>query len=93
MRSAIAALVLISWMALSGTAMAVRDEYDDSQSHPFRVLAYILHPVGYALEWAIFRPLHYAVSATPETEEVFGHTAHGSDEVLIGTTAPPPNHP
>lgn len=51
------------------------DEYDDSQSHPFRVIAYLVHPVGYALEWVVFRPLHCLV-AQPSLVKVFGHTSH-----------------
>lgn len=49
------------------------DCYADSESHPFRVLAYLLNPVGVALEWVIFRPLHWVVSQ-PNTAPIFGHT-------------------
>jgi hypothetical protein len=48
------------------------DCYRDDESHPFRVLAYALNPVGVALEWAIFRPIHWAVSR-PSTAPIFGH--------------------
>jgi hypothetical protein len=51
------------------------DRYDDSQSHPLRVVAYFVHPVGYALEWMIFRPLHWVV-AQPNLEAIFGHEYH-----------------
>ena len=66
------AIVLASW---SGTALAVEDEYDDSQSHPLRVAAYLVYPVGFTAEWLIFRPLHYIVSQ-PFLENVFGHRPH-----------------
>ena len=49
------------------------DCYRDEESHPFRVIAYVLNPVGVALEWAIFRPMHWAVSR-PSTAPIFGHT-------------------
>ncbi len=52
------------------------DEYDDSQSNPLRVTAYLAHPVGVLLEWVLFRPLHFLVSSTPEAEYVFGHQSH-----------------
>jgi OOP family OmpA-OmpF porin len=52
------------------------DEYDDSQSHPLRVAAYVVHPLGRLLEWLVARPFHAIVSATPETEYVFGHRPH-----------------
>ncbi len=74
--------VLVMSMALAASpqsALAERDDYDDSQSHPLRVAAYVVHPVGVALEWALFRPLHYLVS-TPGAEDVFGHVPHGCSD-------------
>ncbi len=57
-------------------SVAAPDEYDDSQSHPLRILAYAWHPVGWLAEWTIFRPIHYLVSATRQQEQIFGHTPH-----------------
>jgi hypothetical protein len=51
------------------------DAYDDSQSHPLRLIAYGVHPVGYALEWLVMRPVHFVVSQR-STERIFGHTPH-----------------
>jgi hypothetical protein len=51
------------------------DEYDDSQSHPLRLIAYIIHPVGYTLEWLVTRPFHELV-AQPDLEPISGHDAH-----------------
>ena len=51
------------------------DEYDDSQSHPLRIIAYIIHPVGYTLEWLVTRPFHELV-AQPDLEPISGHDAH-----------------
>lgn len=70
-----AALTLVLSFS-AGPAAAVPDDYDDTQSYPLRVAAYLVYPVGYALEWAIFRPFHYLVSR-PELEPVFGHRTHG----------------
>ena len=39
-------------------------EYSDQDSHPLRVIAYILSPIGFALEWGIARPLHYIATDT-----------------------------
>lgn len=58
------------------TVFAAPDEYDDSQSNPFRVAAYLLHPVGVVAEWVLFRPLHFLVSANEPLEEFFGHRPH-----------------
>ena len=52
------------------------DDYDDSQSNPLRVMAYLLYPVGFLAEWTLFRPLHFLVSATEPQEAFFGHRPH-----------------
>jgi outer membrane protein OmpA-like peptidoglycan-associated protein len=74
-RSFVISLMLI--FAL-GTRMAAAapDEYDDSQSNPLRVTAYLLYPVGWLAEWIIFRPFHFLVSATEPQEAFFGHRPH-----------------
>ncbi len=72
-----ALLILFVSFALSAkTAFAAADEYDDSQSHPLRVLAYLAYPAAFLAEWTIYRPLHFLVSATPQQEAFFGHTPH-----------------
>lgn len=69
-------LLLLSVCLFTAPRLAVADEYDDSQSHPLRVVGYVLHPVGLLLEWVAARPFHSLVSATPETEYVSGHRPH-----------------
>ena len=59
------------------TVTRAHDAYDDSESHPLRLAAYALHPVGFALEWVLMRPLHFAVS-NPRLERIFGHVPHES---------------
>ena len=54
------------------------DGYDDSQAHPLRILAYAFHPVGYAAEWLLTRPIH-AIVSQPELHRVFGHQSHRWD--------------
>jgi len=49
------------------------DCYRDEESHPFRVISYLINPIGVGLEWAIFRPMHWLVSR-PSTAPIFGHT-------------------
>ncbi|GIW44164.1 MAG: hypothetical protein KatS3mg077_1446 [Candidatus Binatia bacterium] len=56
------------------------DDFDETQTHPLRVAAYLVHPVGFALEWVIFRPFHYIVSR-PGLDKVFGHRPHGENRV------------
>ncbi len=80
MKRSIVWFSLFALLATSGVARAIpNDEYDDSQSHPLRVAAYLLHPVGYGLEWVIFRPFHWLVSRE-NSEKAFGHTPHGAEE-------------
>ena len=54
------------------------DGYDDSQAHPLRIAAYVIHPVGYAVEWLLTRPIHALVSQ-PELTPIFGHKPHSWD--------------
>jgi len=50
-------------------------DYDDSEAHPLRIVAYALHPVGYLAEWLITRPLHRLVSQD-DMAPVFGYVPH-----------------
>ena len=47
--------------------------YRESESHPLRVIAYALHPIGWVARELIFRPLSYFASSTPETRAVMGY--------------------
>jgi len=78
MKSARLSLLTLSLCLILGakSGLAAPDEYDDSQSHPLRVAAYLLHPVGWLTEWIVFRPLHFIVSATEPQETFFGHRPH-----------------
>ena len=51
------------------------DAYDDTQSHPLRLIAYAVNPIGYGIEWLVMRPIHFVVSQ-PKLERMFGHTPH-----------------
>lgn len=74
MKRMIAAIALAGSLMLSPSpSSAAPDVYDDSQAHPLRVAAYLAYPVGYAIEWLVFRPFHFLVSSYPE---FFGHHPH-----------------
>jgi len=68
----------VSWL-LAGAATPARahDAYDDSESHPLRLAAYAVHPIGWLLEWSVMRPLHFLVSH-PQLEPITGHVPHES---------------
>jgi outer membrane protein OmpA-like peptidoglycan-associated protein len=46
--------------------------YRESESHPFRVVAYVLHPIGWVLREVIFRPLSYFASSSETRKSVMG---------------------
>ena len=76
-RSQIPLIAVVLWLTIGvKPGLAAPDEYDDSQSHPLRVVAYLLHPVGWLTEWIVYRPFHFLVSATPSQEAFFGHHPH-----------------
>src|SRR2546430_2436746 len=63
---------------LAGLAQAGYDDYDDyTDSHPLRLIAYVLHPVGYTIEWLALRPFH-ALVTQPELQPVFGTDPYSS---------------
>lgn len=47
--------------------------YRESESHPVRVLAYAVHPIGWVLREVLFRPLSYFASSTETTRSVMGY--------------------
>lgn len=73
---AMAIALVVTMSAARG--WAAPDVYDDSQSHPLRVAAYLVYPVAYALEWVVFRPFHFLVASYPD---VFGHKPHGEKKI------------
>ena len=72
-------LAILLFMAMTGSwvgSSALADEYEDGQANPFRMLAYLVNPIGVALEWTIARPLHALADANNFTRYVFGHKLH-----------------
>ncbi|MCO6431781.1 MAG: OmpA family protein [Deltaproteobacteria bacterium] len=47
--------------------------YRESESHPLRIFAYIVHPIGWVMREAVFRPLSYFASSTETTRSVMGY--------------------
>lgn len=75
--------------------------YRDSETHPLRVVAYVLHPVGWLLREGIFRPLSSFTSSSSFTKDFFGYREpfdyretfcfNNSDDVPDCHTLPPFN--
>lgn len=101
-----AAICFLTLLALTLPRLAhaqytIDDEYgpppynDVEDGQALRVAAYILAPFGYALEWGLTRPLHYAATDTPlapvlsgDTDiKYFGETTN-SDRLPANTFAP-----
>ena len=65
-------IVLLASLLLVASP-AVSDEYEpQSAGHPLRIAAYVLHPVGVALDYLVFRPAHWIGSKGP-LKTIFGH--------------------
>ena len=47
--------------------------YRDSESHPLRILAYAVHPIGWLARELVFRPISYFASSTEVTRSVMGY--------------------
>jgi hypothetical protein len=72
LRRSLAVLSLAAGLGLVALPAAA-DEYDARRAgHPLRVVAYVLHPFGVALDYLLFRPAHW-VGSLPVIRTVFGH--------------------
>ncbi|WKZ56359.1 MAG: OmpA family protein [Bdellovibrionota bacterium] len=47
--------------------------YRESESHPLRIVGYVLHPIGWLAREVIFRPISYFASSTETTRSVMGY--------------------
>lgn len=66
-------LLLVAVLSVAFASSAFAHEYDRNDTDcPWRIAAYVLHPVGVALEWTITRPVHWLVMQ-PGFCYVFGH--------------------
>jgi hypothetical protein len=60
----VAALSVAVALALASPTAA--DDYDPANAgHPVRIVAYLLHPVGVAIDYLIMRPAHWIGSFEP----------------------------
>lgn len=79
-------------VALPNSAAA--HDYDrDDDGHWLRYVAYVLHPIGYALETYVARPIHNFITATEDREIWFGHDHPNDDHehaVEVAAVVPEP---
>jgi len=67
----LAACVVGLMLAIASPVAA--DDYDSRDAgHPVRIVAYVLYPIGFILDYLILRPAHWIASQGP-MKQVFGH--------------------
>ncbi len=74
----IAAFLVLAFCAFASSPASAHDYDCNDSEHPLRYIAYAVHPVGVAVEFAIFRPIHWVVSR-PHLNILFGHDPREDD--------------
>lgn len=63
----------LALIAVASALPSRADDYDEKSSgHPLRIVAYVLHPVGVAIDYLFLRPAHWLGSHEP-LKTIFGH--------------------
>ncbi len=86
MKRFVAAVMMASALMVSVGATSVRaverysdeNQYEDAFSNPLRLAYYVIHPIGFGLEWLVMRPFQYVVSR-PYLDKIFGYTPVGEE--------------
>jgi hypothetical protein len=66
-------LLALAMMAIASATPSRADDYDEkSAGHPLRIIAYVLHPVGVAIDYLLLRPAHWLGNREP-LKTIFGH--------------------
>lgn len=66
------AACLVLALSLAGSPAAA-DRYDSrTAGNPIRIAAYVVHPIGVALDYLIMRPAHWLFSKEP-LKTIVGH--------------------
>jgi hypothetical protein len=71
-RKLLAAVAVVTVLALPGQRAWAHDAYNDADSHPLKLLSYPVALAGYVLEWTVARPIHFLVSQ-PTLQPVFNY--------------------
>lgn len=73
-------IFLVAVIAATAFSPLLADRYRRNKSdNPFRLISYVVHPVGILLEYSVMRPIHWVVSQ-PHLDIIFGHQASLADE-------------
>ena len=73
-RSRLAPCCLAIALVISTSGLPARaDEHDPTEAgNPVRIVAYVLHPFGVAIDYLVMRPAHWLVNREP-FRTIFGH--------------------
>jgi len=80
--TAIVAAMLVLGSGAARGMDSVTDEYSDNFTHPLQLAYYVAHPIGYAAEWLIGRPLHYVFSR-PYLDNFFGYKHYDEESAYF----------
>lgn len=73
LKRSVPALIALVMMGVASASPVRADDYDEKSSgHPLRIIAYVLHPVGVAIDYLVLRPAHWLGSREP-LKTIFGH--------------------
>ena len=74
-------LAAIVAMLFAIPAKSQAHSYDpDDSDHPLRLIAYVLNPIGVAVQDFVLRPIHRFVSGSPGRAYWFGHEPTENDD-------------
>ena len=72
MRQLLAAVAVVTVLALPGQRAWAHDAYSDAESNPLKLLSYPVAAAGFLIEWTFTRPIHFLVSQ-PKLAPVFNY--------------------
>ena len=72
MRQLLAAVAVVTVLALPAERAWAHDAYNDADSNPLKIISYPIALAGYLLEWTVARPIHFLVSQ-PTLQPVFNY--------------------
>jgi len=76
-------IFLCIFLLLLGSWEARADSYETSEAgRPWRIMAYLLHPVGVTLDYLIARPLHRILHLKP-VDKLTGHSKFTEGERFL----------
>jgi hypothetical protein len=79
MKKVLAVLLFVMGLMLIPTVSSAHVYDRDDSDYPLRYVAYVVHPIGMAIEYGVLRPVHWLTSR-PNLSKIFGHKPRPEDE-------------